>query len=77
MIAQTPRTQSARTHDDKQVIEGMIPAGEAVPGSAGGALARDLGSRADLAQVDAPDAEQRATKQDDIDSGQAYRSDRR
>lgn len=76
MADEHPRVQSARDHDDKDVIEGMIPAGEAVPGSGGGALARDVGSKADLKQVDDPDGDTRATKQDDIDSGVAYRSDR-
>ncbi len=75
-MEENPRTTSARDHDDKDVIEGMIPAGEAVPSSAGGALARDIGSRADLGQVDDPDGTVRPTKQADIDADQAYRSDR-
>jgi hypothetical protein len=70
-MAEHPRTQSARDHDDTDIIEGMIPAGEAVTGTSGGALARDVGSRADLKQVDDPDGTTRATKQDDIDAGVA------
>lgn len=76
-MTEHPRTESARDHDDKDVIEGMIPAGEAQAGTAGGALARDVGSRADLEQVDDPDGTTRATKQDDIDAGVAVDSDRR
>ena len=76
-MAENPRTTSARDHDDKDVIEGMIPAGDAQQGTSGGALARDVGSQADLKQVDDPDATTRATKQDDIDAGVAQRADRR
>ena len=75
-MAENPRTETARDHDDKDVIKGMIPAGDAVPGTGGGALARDLSSREALGQVDDPDGKVRATKQDDIDAGQGYDSDR-
>ena len=75
-MAENPRTTTARDHDDKDVIEGMIPAGEATAESAGGDLQRDIGSRADLGQVDDPAGSVRPTKQDDIDNGQAYDSDR-
>lgn len=76
MANDNPRTESARDHDDKDVIEGMIPGGAAVPSSGGGALAREVGSAADLGQVDDPEGSVRPTKQDDIDAGVAYRSDR-
>ena len=76
MTEQT-RTDSARDHDDKDLIEGMIPAGEAQTGTSGGALARDVGSQADMKSVTDPDGETRATKQDDINTGVAYDSDRR
>ncbi|MCC2979547.1 MULTISPECIES: hypothetical protein [unclassified Sphingomonas] len=76
-MAENPRTTTARDHDDKDVIEGMIPGGEAQTGTSGGALARDVGSRDDMHQVDDPDGTTRPTKQADIDAGQAYRSDRR
>ena len=76
MANENPRTESARDHDDKDVIEGMIPGGAAVPSSGGGALAREVGSAADLDQVDDPEGSVRPTKQDDIDAGVAYRSDR-
>ena len=75
-MAENPRTTSARDHDDKDVIEGMIPAGDAQAGTSGGALARDLGSRADLKQVDDPDGSTPLTKQADINADQAFRSPR-
>ncbi len=75
MTEQT-RTDTARDHDDKELIEGMIPAGEAQTGTSGGALARDVGSQADMKTVIDPDGSTRATKQDDIDAGVAYDSDR-
>lgn len=76
-MAENPRTTAARDTDDSELIEGMIPAGKAVAGSAGGALARDVGSQDDLKTVDDPDGHTRATKQDDIDADVARRSDRR
>ncbi len=76
-MADNPRTESARDHDDRDLIDGMIPAGEAQTQTSGGALARDVGSQADLKQVDDPDGTTRATKQDDIDAGVAHDGDRR
>ncbi|RDE06519.1 hypothetical protein [Sphingomonas aracearum] len=70
------RTQDARDHDDKDVIEGMIPGGDAVPSSSGGRLQTDIGSQADLGQVDDPDGDVRPTKQDDINNDQARRTQR-
>jgi len=75
-MAEHPRTQSARDHDDKDIIEGMIPAGDSAQSSAGGRLAQDIGLQADLKQVDDPDGTTGAEKQDKIDSGVAQRSDR-
>jgi hypothetical protein len=76
MTEQT-RTDSARDHDDKDLIEGMIAGGDAQTGTSGGALARDVGSQADMKTVTDPDGETRATKQDDINANVAYDSDRR
>ena len=76
-MAEHPRTESARDHDDTDLIEGMEADTDAEESSGGGALARDVGSQADLKQVDDPAASTRATKQDDIDSGVTYDSDRR
>ena len=76
-MADHPRTDTARDTDDHDLIEGMIPAGEAEAGSAGGALAQDVGSQDDLTRaIDDPDDHDRVTKQDDIDHGQARPADR-
>ena len=77
-MAENTRTTTARENDDTDLIEGMIPAGEAVVGSAGGNLQTDVGSKADLTRaVDDPDAMTRPEKADDIANNQAYDSDRR
>jgi hypothetical protein len=76
-MAENPRTTSARDHDDTDLIEGMDPAGDALVTSAGGRLQIDIGSKADLTRAVAdPEADTRPEKQDDIDNGQAYDSDR-
>ena len=76
-MAENPRTTSARDHDDTDLIEGMIPDPDAVAGSAGGRLQTDIGSKADLKRaIDDPEGDTRPEKQDDIDTGQAYASDR-
>ncbi len=76
-MADNPRTETARDTDDRDLIEGMIPAGEADAGSAGGVLAQDVGSQDDLTRaIDDPDGHDRVTKQDDIDHGQARPADR-
>ena len=76
-MAENPRTETARDNDDSDLIEGMIPSGDAEPTSGGGgALGQDVGKQADLKQVTDPDGTTRATKQDDIDAGVAVPSDR-
>lgn len=76
-MADNPRTDTARDTDDRDLIEGMIPAGGADAESAGGALAQDVGSQDDLTRaIDDPDGHDRVTKQDDIDHGQARPADR-
>lgn len=55
----------------------MIPDGGAVATSGGGRLQTDIGSTADLTRaVDDPEGDARPEKQDDIDNGEAYRSER-
>ena len=77
-MAENPRTTSARDHDDRALIEGMVPAGTAQPSSAGGHLQTDIGSQADLTRaVDDPDAGTRARKADDIAADQSRDGDRR
>lgn len=76
-MADNPRTDTARDTDDRDLIERMIPAGGADAGSAGGALAQDVGSQDDLTRaIDDPDGHDRVTKQDDIEHGQARPADR-
>lgn len=76
-MADNPRTDTARDTDDRDLIEGMIPAGGADAGSAGGVLAQDVGSQDDLTRaIDDPDGHDRVTKRDDIDHGQARPADR-
>ena len=76
-MTENPRTETARDTDDTDLIEGMIPAGEAVAGSSGGTLAQDVGSKADLTRAtDDPEARDRVTRQDDVDHGQARPADR-
>ncbi|GAA0663501.1 hypothetical protein FHT00_001235 [Sphingomonas insulae] len=76
-MTDNPRTETARENDDTDLIEGMIPADEAVAGSGGGTLAQDVGSNADLTRaIDDPEARDRAAKQDDVDQGQARPADR-
>ena len=43
-----PRTDTARDHDDTDLIEGMIPAGNAATRSADGHVAQDVGNAYDL-----------------------------
>ncbi len=77
-MAENPRTDSARDHDDTDLIEGMMPDADAVALSSGGRLQTDVGSQNDLTRaIDDPDAMTRPEKQDDIANDQAYRSDRR
>jgi hypothetical protein len=77
-MAENPRTESARAHDDSALIEGMEPNTEAVAGSAGGRLQTDVGSQNDLTRaVDDEDAMTRPEKADDMAADQSYRADRR
>ena len=76
-MAENPRTESARDHDDTALIEGMTPAAAAVAPRAGGRLQTDIGSQADLTRAVAdPEADVRPEMADDIGNGQAYESDR-
>ena len=77
-MAENPRTASARDHDDTDLIEGMIPAGDAQVGSAGGKLQTDVGSQDDLDHsIKDPGGTTRPEKADDTANDQSYRSDRR
>lgn len=45
-------------------------------GSSGGNLATDVASQAELDAIEDPEGRERATKQDDIDNGEAMRNQR-
>ena len=56
----------------------MDPELDAVAGSAGGKLQREVGSKADLIRAVAdPEADVRPEKADDMAAGQSYSADRR
>lgn len=75
-MTENVRTETARDHDDKDLIEGMIPMATG-GGTSGGQLAVDVGTQNDLTRaVDDPDAHQRVTKSNDIDHGQSRPADR-
>jgi hypothetical protein len=68
-----PRTESAREHDDSDIIEAAEPAPNQ-GGRSGGNLQTDVGTDASLERVRDPEAMEGVDKQDDIDHGQAYPS---
>jgi hypothetical protein len=64
-----PRTESAREHDDSEIIDNA----EAWPGqsgSFGGNLQRDVSTEAELERVGDPDAHEGVEKKDKIDHQQ-------
>ncbi|WNO52883.1 hypothetical protein [Stakelama saccharophila] len=69
------RTETARDHDDKDIIDNADEAPDKV-GRAGGGLSRDVGTQDEAERVEKPDTHNRATKQDDIRNDAAYPSDR-
>ena len=71
----TDRTDTARAHDDHELIDAATKAPSGA-GSAGGNLQRDVASQTELDRVDDPDREERVTKQDAIDNNTAYPSER-
>ena len=77
-MTETPRTESARAHDDADLIEGMDADTGAAAGSSGGKLQQAVGSKADLTRaVDDRGATTRAEKADDMAANQSDRADRR
>ena len=67
---ENPRTESARAHDDSELIEGMenAPSGQT---SSGGTLQRDVATQAELNAVGDPDGHQRVTKDNALNNGEA------
>ena len=60
------RTETAREHDDSDVIDAAEPAPNQ-QGRSGGNLQRDIGTQASLERVRDPDAREGVSKQDKID----------
>jgi len=72
---ENPRTESARDHDDSAIIDAVEDAPSQGTRS-GGNLARDVATRAEAERIDDPDGTTGVNKQDDLDNGTAYPSDR-
>jgi hypothetical protein len=69
------RTDTARDHDDSDMIDDANPAPRQ-GGTSGGDLARDVASRSEAHRVSDPERRERPTKEDDIDNDAAYPSRR-
>ena len=70
-----PRTESAREHDDSDIID----TAERAPGqgdTSGGNMQRDIAGDATLKRVRDPEAREGVDKQDDIDHAQRQETDR-
>jgi hypothetical protein len=65
------RTESAREHDDSDIIETAEPA-PSQGGSSGGNLQEDIATQAELERVRDPEAHEGVDKQDDINHQQRY-----
>jgi hypothetical protein len=65
------RTDSARQHDDSDIIDSVEPTPPQV-GSSGGNLQEDVATQVELERVRDPEALEGVDKQDDIDHAQRY-----
>jgi hypothetical protein len=72
---ENPRTESAREHDDSEIIDRAVPA-PSQGGTSGGAMQEDIATQAELERVRDPEAREGVDKQDDIDHQQRYETDR-
>ena len=70
-----PRTESAREHDDSDIIDRAEPA-PSQGGTSGGNLQEDVATQAELERVRDPEAMEGVDKQDDIDHQQRYETAR-
>jgi hypothetical protein len=61
-----PRTDSAREHDDSDIIDSIEPA-PSQGGSSGGNLQEDIATQAELERVRDPEAREGISKQSKID----------
>jgi hypothetical protein len=69
------RAETAREHDDSDLIDDKLPA-PPQGGRSGGDLATDVGTQAAEERVSDPEAHKGVDKADDIAHGEAYASDR-
>lgn len=60
------RADTARTHDDHELIDNVVPA-PSEQSRSGGNLQRDIGTEASLERVSDPEARKGVDKQDKID----------
>jgi hypothetical protein len=65
------RTQSARDHDDSDIIDRAEPA-PSQSGTSGGNMQEDIATEAELDRIRDPEAREGASKQKDIDHRQRY-----
>ena len=67
---ENPRTESARAHDDSDLIEGMedAPSGQT---RSGGNLQRDIATQAELASIGDPEGRTGVEKSDAVEHGEA------
>jgi hypothetical protein len=72
-IMENRRTESAREHDDSELIESIEETGPAprFEGRSGGVLQDDIATKAELERVRDPEAREGADKKDDIEHGEA------
>lgn len=70
------RTDTARDHDDSEIIE-RASKSPSQGGSSGGNLQRDIGTEDELDRIADPESTERATKHREIENNDAYRSQRR
>lgn len=68
------RTESARRHDDSDIIEAAPPAPETV-GRSGGNLQRDVATADPEKEVRDPQAADKRTKEQELNAGQSSKSD--
>jgi len=69
------RTDTAREHDDSDIIDNIEPT-PPQGGSSGGNLQEDIATQAELERVRDPEAREGVDKQDDINHQQRYETDR-
>ena len=71
MTDENRRTETARLHDDSDMIDNIVDAPSKV-GRSGGNLQTDVATQASLERVSDPDAMEGVTADDDRNHGQAY-----